>query len=241
MLNKIVAYFIKRHLLTNLIKNAVRYGGDKGLLPREPSCYHVIDIDFKRDYERFTAQSRTCNILSMLEQKSSLEVKKNAADLLPSTNLLIGYKVEGDAWQVKNEDNLLYAGISLDWPFPHQVQSAEHEIARIEHKKTKLSNRNKYLELEVNLKNIFLSIERETELIRIIEEKIKLSEDVLKDEAENYSYGKVTLNDYIDAVNRLDRNKFSKITHLVQLKKLTVEWLRLTDSLVGENSLEYKD
>ena len=63
-------------------------------------------------------------------------------------------------------------------------------------------------------------------------DKIVLSEEILKDEAENYSFGKVTLNDYIDAVNRVDENKFNRILHTVNLKKLLVEWLRLTDRLV---------
>jgi len=60
---------------------------------------------------------------------------------------------------------------------------------------------------------------------------------VLKDEAENYSYGKVSLNDYITAVNRVDENQFSYTDHSVQLNKLLIEWLRLTDQLVNEKKL----
>ena len=70
------------------------------------------------------------------------------------------------------------------------------------------------------------------------QKKIKLSEAILKDEAENYSFGKVTLNDYIDAVNRVDENRFSYTEHGVQLNKLLVEWLRLTDQLVDEQVLD---
>ena len=66
-----------------------------------------------------------------------------------------------------------------------------------------------------------------------------MSEAIVRDEKENYSYGKVTLKDLIDEVNKLEDNKFNKIFHSVQLKKLIVEWLRLTDTLVGENKLTF--
>lgn len=44
-------------------------------------------------------------------------------------------------------------------------------------------------------------IEREHALPAIADEKIALAEAILEDEAENYTYGKITLNDYITAVN----------------------------------------
>ena len=156
---------------------------------------------------------------------------------MPSTNLLIGYKIDGDKWKIRNEDNLFYAGISVDWPFSDQVEKAEYEVARIEYRKTKLSNQNKYLELYTNLKNIHLGINREKELIIIADKKLRLSIDIFKDEAENYSFGKITLNDYIVAVNRVDQVKFSKISHILQLKKYLVEWMRLTDNLVDKVAL----
>ena len=223
--------------LTNLVAKAVRYSEDVSLIPGDPAYYHVFDLEFEQDYEKFIQQSRTYDILRLLENKSSLEVKKNADDLMPSTNLLIGYKVDGDEWKIRNDDNLFYAGISVDWPFPDQVEKAEYEVSRIEYKKTKLSNQNKYLELYTNLKNIYLEINREKELIIIVDKKLRLSTDILKDEAENYSFGKITLNDYIAAVNLVDQVKFSKISHIVQLKKYLVEWKRLTDQLIDKTSL----
>jgi len=75
---------------------------------------------------------------------------------------------------------------------------------------------------------------REKELIRLADEKIKLSEAVLTDETRNYSFGKITLNDYIDAVITVDLNQFNKILHTVELKKLHLEWFRLTDRLINK-------
>ncbi|MFC1512453.1 TolC family protein [bacterium] len=223
--------------LANLIKKAIRYESDTELQPVDPSAYHDIKIEFNTDYKKFTEMSRTYKILELMEKQSSLEVNQFADELLPSTNLLIGYKVQGDDWQIEDEDDLLYTGLSFELPFTNQVTKAVHELSKIEHKKTQLSNKNKYLELYTNLKNLSLKIQRERELIKIADEKIELSLAILKDEAENYSFGKVTLNDYIDAVNTVDQYNFNKISHMVQLKKLIIEWLRLTDQLIGNASV----
>ncbi|MFH1359705.1 MAG: TolC family protein [Candidatus Omnitrophota bacterium] len=222
----------------NLIYKAIRYEGGDELIPQDPSGFHLFDIDFENDYQKFNQGSRTYEILNLLEKKSTLEVSKNADGLLVSTKLLFGYQVEGDEWPIKNEDNMVYAGISVEWPFPDQVERAQYETAKIEQDKRRLTNQNTYLELYTTLKNIHLQIQREKALIKLADEKIGLAEAVLKDESRNYSFGKITLNDYIDAVNKVDTNKFNKILHTVQLKKLLLEWLRLTDSLVDRSILK---
>jgi hypothetical protein len=60
----------------------------------------------------------------------------------------------------------------------------------------------------------------------------------VKDEKENYSLGRSTLNDLTDEINKLEDNKFNNITHDIQLRKLTVEWLRLTDALISEKDIK---
>ena len=171
----------------------------------------------------------------MLEQQGTMQVKIAADDLLPSTNLLLGYQLDGQEWGIQNPERSYFAGISVHWPLGRSVDRAKQSIAKIEHKKTLLSNQDKYAELHTNLKNIYLQIQREQKLISVATKKIQLSQSILKDEAENYSFGKVTLNDYIVAVNRVDENRFSFTEHKVQLNKLLIEWLRLTDQLVNKN------
>ena len=148
------------------------------------------------------------------------------------------YRLQGQDWGIRNEQDSFFAGIELRWPIGRSVDKAKQKIARIKHKKTVLSNQNKYEDLRTNLKNLFLQVQREQKLITVAQKKIKLAEAILKDEAENYSFGKVTLNDYIDAVNLVDENRFSYTEHTVQLNKLLVEWLRLTDQLVNEQVLD---
>jgi outer membrane protein TolC len=173
----------------------------------------------------------------LLERQGTLEVKKAADDLLPSTSLIVGYELEGEDWGSNNADNKLFAGVSISVPIGRSTSKARHEITKIQYQKTVLANQNIYEDLHTNLKNLHLQIQREQKLMEISKEKIRLSNAILKDETENYSFGKVSLNDYIDAVNTADENRFSFTAHQVLLNKLIAEWLRLTDKLVDENAV----
>ncbi|MBU2574775.1 MAG: TolC family protein [Elusimicrobia bacterium] len=224
----------------NLIKQAIRYEGEALLEPASPFKINKAAIAFEKEYRKFADSSRTYEILKLLEKTSSLNVDKYADNLLPSTNLLFGLKINGDDFGVKGSDSDLYAGVSLKWLFSDQAGRARHELARISDKTTRLSNASKYARLKTDLKNLFLRIERERELIETSDEKIDLSRLILADETVNYSYGKVSLNDLITAVNRIDDNNFNKLNHLVRYKVLMTEWLRITDQLVSAKELKKK-
>ena len=219
--------------LSNLVFQAIRLNSNHKPVPARPQALK-LNIDFEKSYQEFVDISRTYQILRLLEDKSTLEVKKTADELLPSTNLLLGYQLDGQQWGLKEKENSFFAGISLDWPIQRSSEKAQNKIAEIKHKKTLLSNLNKYEELRTNLLNLHLQIEREQKLMDIAQEKIDLAQAILKDETENYSFGKVSLNDYIDAVNDVDENRFSFTEHSVKLNKLLVEWKRLTDRLVDK-------
>lgn len=224
--------------VSNLILKAIRHKGVTTLVPSKPKP-PATHVQFEKDYNTFTQSSRTYQALNLLEKQGTFEVKKAADDLLPSTNLLLGYNKEGKDWGIRNEEDSYYAGIELRWPIGHSVDQAKQKVAQIKHKKTLLSNQNKYEELRTNLKNLYQQIQREQKLIKVAGTKIKLAKAILRDEAENYSFGKVTLNDYIDAVNLVDVTRFSFTEHTVQLNKLLIEWLRLTDQLVDEQQASY--
>ena len=176
-------------------------------------------------------------MLELLEKSSELQVDKEADDLLPSIELTAGYRIEGDEYSLKNEDNLVFAGVSLSFPFSDQVEEAEHLVSKIQADKRKLTNESVTRQLQLDSRSLFEQMIREEALKSIAERKIKLAKSVLKDETENYTFGKVTLNDYIDAVNVLDSNRFSLIRRRARLRRLRIEWLRLSDRLVQEKEV----
>jgi outer membrane protein TolC len=223
--------------LTREIQRAIRHDNNN-LQPADPFGYHTVELDLKNDYQAFVESSRTYEIFNLLEQKTSITVDKSIDDLLPSTDLLIGYRSESDQWQMRNDDNLVYAGVSLEWPFLNDAAKARYEVSRIDQRQQTLANQNKNIQLYTDIKNIYSRIQREKMLIKLTEQRIALAESVLEDETRNYSYGKVSLNDYIDAVNKLDEYRFQKTSHAVLLHQLITEALRLTDRLVGKNVIE---
>ncbi|MCF7908274.1 MAG: TolC family protein [Candidatus Omnitrophica bacterium] len=219
----------------NLIKQALRSDENIELKPLDPDSYDQIAIDFDNGYQQFRSQSRTYQMLLLLEEKSSVQVARDADKLLPSIDLKLGYLIEGDNHGLSNNQNTFYGKIELDWPFFGQKEQAQHETSKIAQRKQKLNNQSTYADLYTNLKNIYEAVEREKKLISLSDEKIGLAEAIVKDETKNYSYGKVTLKDYIDEINKLEDNKFTKITHTIQLRKLIVEWLRLNDLLITQD------
>ncbi len=221
----------------NIVKTAIRYEQGEELLPSSPSLYRDLAISFEDDFKTLTTSGRTFKILEMLEEKSSLDVARSADDLLPSIDFIFGYNMKGDEMAFEQSDNMIFMGVTLDFPFPDQVDRAEYYIDEIEERKSRLTTNNVYYSLYNDIKNLALAIKREEKLYKIADDKIELAQDVLEAESENYTYGKVTLNDYIDAVNSLDRTRFNKVTHEQQLRKYKIEWLRLTDKLISRSEI----
>jgi outer membrane protein TolC len=216
----------------NLIKQAIRHEGSTDPKPRDSSLYKKPAIDFEAEYETFKEKSRTSLVLKLLDEKSVVEVDKYADELLPSIDLFAGYTLEGSRYDFKSNEQFFYAGASVDWPFPGQVELGNYRTSKISSRKRKLTSSNTHVQLYTDFKNLDIQIKREKELIGIAAEKIKLAEAIVRDETENYSLGRSTLNDLIDEINKLEDNKFSKISHEIQMKKLIIEWLRITDSLI---------
>lgn len=222
----------------NLIRESIRNQGEFRYVPDVPSLNKSFEADQGKSLEMIRSQSRTFSILRLLEKQSILEVDKDADDLLPSINLFVALEMRGEGRTFDDSENLVTAGLSFDFPASGQLENAKHETTKLLLKKQKLSNESTQQRVESNLKNIYTRLNRERKLRAIAKEKIALSRAILRDETDNYSYGKVSLNDYIDAVNGYDRNRFSQILHDSLYHKLLVEWFRLTDRLITKSVLK---
>ena len=218
----------------NLLKKSIGYDIEGILVPAGPDMFENIEIDFDKEYEVFREKGRTSIILDMLEERSALEIDKYADALLPSIELFAEYRIKAGDRYLEKDDKSVFAGLTLDYPFPGQVENAEYETSKIEHMRRILERSNTHIRIYTELRNIYEEIEKEKKLIKIAEEKIKVAESVVKDDTVNYSYGRVVLNNFIDEVNRLDLNRFSLIQRNIRFKKLIIEWLTITDRLVRE-------
>lgn len=222
---------------SNLVHRSIAVSDSTAFIPLAPSNAMKLSA-LDNDIDSLVKNGRSFQVFNLLAQQGSLEVEQVADELMPSTRLLFGYRLDGEEWAIDNQQDNLFAGITLSWPLGHTVNNAKKQLAQIAQRKTEISNASKLDELKTSLKNIALQIRRQQKLLDIAGKKITLSEAVLKDEAENYSFGKISLNDYITAVNRVDESRFSFTAHKVELNKLMVEWLRLSDQLVDESVLK---
>jgi len=221
-----------------LIKTIIRHQEEDYLVPVAPVAPVTLTEPFELLFEQFARESRTLQILKKLEEKSSLQVERDADDLFPSINLIAGYEIQGEDFDMEHGNDVISAGVSFRFPFGNQVEKAEHEVSKVLADKSKLETRNTWYRLYAQLINLYLQIERESKLMKIADEKIALARAILKDETENYSFGKVTLNDYIQAVNVLDSNRFNKVLHESLHRKLLIEWQRLMDRLVNRKDIQ---
>ncbi len=219
---------------TNLVKKSIGYDIGDVLVPVESDPFDGMDIDFESEYRVFREHGRTSVILEMLEKKSALEVDKFADALLPSIDLFAEYRIKSPGRYFEKDDKRVMAGFSLDYPFPGQVEKAEYETSRVEHKRNVLARHNAHIRIYTELRNIYDKIQKQKELIEIARRKIRVGEEIVKDDTLNYSYGRQNLNNLIDEINRLDRHRFNKIQRSILLKKLVIEWLSLTDRLVRD-------
>lgn len=86
--------------------------------------------------------------------------------------------------------------------------------------------------LETQLRVLHNQLNTQRSLIEIATKKKQLAYSILKEESENYSFGKIDLNDYIAAVNQYDVARFNEIDRKITYQQLSTEWKRLTDQLV---------
>ncbi len=223
---------------TNLVMEAIRATETGRPAPAPPDKPHRgMTKDLESELRSFRESSRTASILALLEEKAGTAVARSADKLLPSIDLTAGYNLLGDDRFFTELDHGLFGGIVLEWPLPDKQEAARHEISRINQRRVSLSTGNTMLSLETALKNLYRTIENQYRLIELAEEKIAISQAIVRDEKKNYSLGKTDLNELIDEVNRLEERRFNLINREIELQKLIVEWKRLTDTLVQEKNI----
>lgn len=219
------------NLLTK-INEAIRNTSKNVFIPVSTNDYANIKTSAADNFAVFKNNSRTSQIIKLLNEKSSLEVDRFADTLLPSIDLFAGLSRTGTDHNINHSDRKIYAGLKIEFGITDSQAKAELEIAKIEESKQRLTGQNIFSRIKTNFNSLIENMTSERNLIDRAKRKIELAKSIVEDEKKDYSLGKTRLNDLIDEINRLDENKFSMILRRIQLKKLTVEYLRLTDQLV---------
>lgn len=234
---KLVALQTANEKALKEIKIIIRDKSADELIPSLPDMYKIYKGIAASELKEEIQKSRTFSVLEMLEEKSTLDVKRYASELLPSIDVMAGYRVNGNDFDFEQSESFTYVGVKLDYPFLNSVAKAKHEVALLDEKKAFLSKDNVYYRLSKDVWDIVLEMQQAKELLKITQKGRDLAQLVLDDESQNYILGKVTLNDYIAAVNKLDDFQFDYVYYSMQIKKLNIAFLRLTDKLLSKKDI----
>ena len=172
-------------------------------------------------------KSRTFTMLKQIETQTTFEEDRALRDLFPSVQLSTSI--------VDNSDLYALVGATFELPLINKKAKATHETAKLSKQKTTLEVTVETEKLLTTLRNIHAALTTQKILINIATKKQQLAHSILKEESENYSFGKITLNDYIVAVNRYDTARFDAIDRKITYQQLSVEWKRLTDRLITKS------
>jgi len=170
-------------------------------------------------------------LLDLLEKEVSIEVAQKADALLPSLDVVGGYTFSESRFSVSDNDQV-YAGLSGSLPLFNPVAKADLAIAKLAKRKIDAESMDTRNQLYLSGRILFEEMSFQKELLAILAKKETLAKAILKEETENYSFGKITLNDYISAVNAVDAIRFQHITISDGLRRSVLAWLQISDQLV---------
>ena len=222
--DQLIEFKLKYIETTRMIMNIIQKPFSTALIP---STELTIDPIPLADSE--LQQSRSVLFFEFLKRQSLLEVERLARDLMPSIQLI------STVSQTDQTESTV--AISVDLPLINKKAKALHEVAKLNETIVTYESDSAKDALLLSIKNLYLALEAQEQLAKNAAEKRQLAKSILENESENYTYGKINLNDYIVAVNRHDGARFDEIRQYITYKLLTVEWNRLTDQLITNSDL----
>lgn len=223
----------------NRVKQAIGERDKFNYIPEENlPFYKEMPQSFDDEYKQFLHKSRTAHIITLVENKSEIQLDLDANALLPSIAFKLGYEADGSNFNMNDPESLYYAGLSIVLPITDERDRAAHTISQVNRNKALLTSKNTHINLNTDLLNLYSQIEKTRDLIANSQDRIELAESILTDEKRNYSLGQATLNDLIVAVDKLEDNRFRKIDYTVKMKLLVTEWFRLTDQLISSKDID---
>jgi outer membrane protein TolC len=201
-------------------------------------AFRALEInpaELEKNLGTFKNESRTSHILDQINKVN--EINKTIAfdDLLPSASLYATYTISGDEYVFyPNTQHEVSIGIDFKLPFPKTQSESAYKIKELHIRKSILNSQNKIIQLERDLRILLKSMQYQVQMIGLAENKIRLAEDIVREEEKNYRNGKTDLNSLISAYNTLESNRYSKNNLEVLLHLSYIQWLRVTDCLVNE-------
>lgn len=205
-------------------------------VPVEPAAYRRPEIaeNWQAAWECLNRDSRTLRMLRLLDEKGRADLAYASDQLLPSARVLAGFRGEGGGREIADSRRDVFAGLSLDWPLSDANRAQARDLARARLAYQEHAGADHRARLAAELQGLHARLRAAREQTGTLDERQAVAQRVFDDEARYYQQGRTSLNDLIIAANRLVETRYQNIYDALQDYLLSVEWLRVTDQLVGK-------
>lgn len=227
----------------SILKDKIRKltGVSEGLFisPKKPSLEENSNVGFNEDLSlqkslQRLKQSRTFRIMGRKEQAALLARDIAKRSLLPELNAFVGYQAIGLDYNLQNNTQTVYAGISSRLNFGKQQERANLEIKKIELQRQKLQTAKDLFDLNLYIKELHKSIANQRLRIISTQKKLELARKILYAEQRNYNIGRKPLSDLIVAKKSLESTRYDLIQQETIYQGLILEYISTLDLLVSK-------
>ncbi len=225
--------------LQALLKTIQHYTGWTGPLNEIPATippYRPLPDSFEKTFAQVKVHSRSFTLLDRLIEKSGVEAQVWAQDLMPSAQLVLSFRTEGEK-DITDRSREWLAGVEMHYDFLDQQPSLKHALAQAQAKQNVMKKEALGQHLQDQLQSLFTVMRYGQMRLAVLDQQIQLNETVLAQEERYYLQGRAELNDVIGASRELADNRYAKIDLAMNINRQMIEWLRLTDQLVTKNKL----
>jgi outer membrane protein TolC len=178
-----------------------------------------------------TLPLHTAALLRTQLAKSQADLQVLQESALPTLRVYAGaglYTPENN-WK---ETPKIFAGVKWQHNLTRTQNQAKQQMARNEVQRTQAQIYNEVVSLLQTLQLLAVEWEGTQQQIAIQKQQIALSESVLQLEHIEYQYGRIGINDLLQAQNRLQEARLAKTNYKITLERIYLRWLHATNELL---------
>jgi outer membrane protein TolC len=222
----------------NIIKKA-GIENRNSLNPANIPDLFTLEIDYEKQKQEALEKSRTKQALEQLKEAGRLEILVRREDLYPEINFVAGFNYDkSNRFGTSTDRQEVFLGFNFNWPFFDRQDRGQLRQAKFEHISAVLAEKEYLKNLQSALVSQAERIRVGRELLKVSQEKWKISERVVRAEKKRYENGRIDVELLILAHQDLAENYFTYLENQIRLNKEIIEWLRLTDRLVVKDRVQ---
>lgn len=216
-------------------------GADAALAP--PRVNHSFDSLVERFNSPIPKKENISSLRSI--RAGQLESSQSESMLLlsqrkshPDFKLLAGYDLDqSDRFSSSVNRKEFILGLELTLPLWNSQLRAEEKSAFFQHQKNEVALQVKRQEVQSSLEELKLRINELKSRLEITNQKVLLSQKILKAETRRYRYGKMDLDKLIEIEQDAIEYRFQHQSVQLELHKAILDWMDETDQLLTKRHL----